>query len=110
MLEAARGERFSLIVSNPPYIDEADRPKLMPEVRDFEPALALYGEGQHALGHHARLLQGAAERLLPGGALLLEFGADQADAVAALPAPGLRAPDVVTDLEGHPRIAIWSLL
>lgn len=82
-LRQLAGAGFDLVVSNPPYIPSADLAGLMPEVREFEPLLALDGGGDgldayRALAAQARVL------LQPGGWLLLEVGIDQAAAVAEL--------------------------
>lgn len=68
--------RFDLIVSNPPYVGECEIPSLQPEVRDFDPRLALIG-GPEGWEFPARLAEIAFERLHPGGALILEIGAGQ---------------------------------
>lgn len=80
---AEEGGRFAAILSNPPYIPEGDIPGLMPEVRDWEPRLALAG-GQDGLAFFRRLAREAAPLLLPGGFLGVEVGIGQAPAVAAL--------------------------
>lgn len=74
---------FDLIVSNPPYIPAGEIATLMPEVRDFEPHLALDGgaDGLDAVRH---LVRQAPERLRPGGWLLVEIGAGQAAATTEL--------------------------
>jgi len=78
--------RFDVIVSNPPYVSEAELPTLQPEVRDYEPALALSGEpgaaGEDGSGLHRRLLAASPAYLTPGGWLLMEVGQGQAEAVA----------------------------
>jgi release factor glutamine methyltransferase len=93
---------FDLIVSNPPYVAERDRPTLQREVRDHEPALALFA-GDDGLAVYRRLIPQAARLLRPGGRLILELG--DAAAVREL----LRAWHDVTignDLAGLPRVAI----
>ena len=96
--------RFDLIVSNPPYIDPRERAKLQPDVRDFEPALALFapaGDPDHWL---LRLLQAAGPRLLPHGRLLVELGHDQAPrAMRAAAQAGFRAR-LHKDLAGIERV------
>jgi release factor glutamine methyltransferase len=72
---------FALLVSNPPYIDAADAAGLQPEVRDHEPASALFAP-QQGLELLQRLLEGAPARLAPGGWLALECGAGQAKRLA----------------------------
>ena len=78
---------FDLIVSNPPYVREEELPSLQPEVRDYEPTLALSGlpgaAGDDGTALHRRLLADAPVFLRPGGWLLLEVGQGQAETVAA---------------------------
>ena len=73
-------EKFDLIASNPPYISADEIPKLMREVRDYEPRLALEG-GQDGLVIYRRLVKEAAAHLNPGSHLLMEMGATQEDAI-----------------------------
>src|SRR5439155_23382119 len=75
------GESFDLIVSNPPYIPSATIDTLAPEVR-HEPRIALDG-GTDGLAFYDRICAEAPSYLAPGGALVLEHGFDQADAVRA---------------------------
>jgi release factor glutamine methyltransferase len=70
--------RFDLIVSNPPYIATAEIATLDPEVRDHDPRLALDG-GTDGLDFYRRLAAEAGVFLQPGGKLMVEFGAGQAD-------------------------------
>lgn len=74
---------FDLIVANPPYIPAGEIAGLMPEVRDFEPHLALNG-GADGLDAYRLLARQAPVRLAPGGWLLVEVGAGQANAVREL--------------------------
>jgi release factor glutamine methyltransferase len=96
---------FDLIACNPPYIPAGDIPKLMPEVRDHEPRLALDG-GPDGLDVVRRVLQEAPALMKPGGWLLLELGEGQAEAVAQLAAPHLAHEATRDDLRGIPRIVI----
>ena len=75
---------YDALLSNPPYIPESDRPTLAPEVESYEPSTALFGPGVDGLGVYRRLASCAAPFLKPGGALAVEVGAGQADAVADL--------------------------
>jgi release factor glutamine methyltransferase len=75
--------RFDVVTANPPYIPSADIARLMPDVRDFEPRLALDG-GADGLVFVRRILADAPRALVPGGALAVEVGAGQAEAVSAL--------------------------
>lgn len=75
--------KLDLIVSNPPYIPSAEIATLDPEVKDFDPRLALDG-GPDGLDFYRRLARDAQSRLQPGGRMMLEFGDGQADAIRKL--------------------------
>lgn len=98
--------RFDLIVSNPPYIAEAEMAALAPEVRDWEPRGALTPGGD-GLGAYRAIARGAGARLMAGGRLILEIGPTQAAAVSALlVAQGFPAPEVRRDLDGRDRVIV----
>lgn len=103
-------EGAKLIVGNPPYIKRADEPSLMPDVKDHEPALALFGEDDDGLGVHRRIVAGARALLDDDGAVILEAGFDQGDGLLALPHPGLSPAELYRDLAGHVRGAVWVAL
>ena len=96
--------KFDLIVSNPPYVALSDKPTLQREVRDHEPELALYG-GEDGLEIYRRLIPAAANALNPGGYLMLEIGATQAEAVSAMLASWSRV-EIRKDLAGLPRVVV----
>jgi len=101
---AAVEGRFDLIVSNPPYIAADEMAALAPEVRDWEPHLAL-SPGGDGLAAYRAILSGVGPHLAPGGRLLLEIGWQQGAAVAALAqAAGLRDVRVLPDLDGRDRV------
>jgi release factor glutamine methyltransferase len=77
------GWRFDLVVSNPPYVPSPEIASLEPDVRDFEPRLALDG-GPDGLALLRRIVTGAPERLAAGGVLALEVGAGEAAEVVAM--------------------------
>lgn len=81
--EPVAGLKFDLVVSNPPYITSADLKELQPEVRDFEPCLALDG-GLDGLDAYRTLVAAAPQHLNAGGWLLFEVGIGQADDVRKL--------------------------
>jgi len=101
------GERFDVIVSNPPYVAAPDRDGLAPEVREWEPPVALFA-GDDGLDVIRELIAGAAERLRPGGLLAIEVGDGQASAVvAAMDATSHYARTwVVPDLAGRARVVL----
>ena len=75
--------QFDLVVSNPPYVTPAELAGLAPDVRDHEPRLALDG-GPDGLAFYRRIAAGVGAFLKPGGAVLVEIGSTQDDAVRAL--------------------------
>lgn len=96
--------RFDLIVSNPPYIAADEMAALAPEVRDWEPHLALTPGGDGLAAYRA-IAAGAAAHLAPGGRLMVEIGAAQGPAVAAILAgAGLGPVRVLPDLDGRDRV------
>ena len=99
--------QIDIIVSNPPYIPEADWTTLPPEVRLFEPRSALVA-GPQGTELHERLLQEAGVYLSPGGALILEIGSGQARAIRRIveQIPGYRFHRLVYDEAGLERVVI----
>ena len=97
-------EEFRVIVSNPPYVADADRSTLEPEVGDHEPAAALFA-GDDGLEIIRSIVAGAPAHLTGGGLLAVEVGLGQAGEVAALfREAGFAAPRVAADLTGRERI------
>jgi release factor glutamine methyltransferase len=97
---------FDLIVSNPPYVSEADRAKLQPEIRDFEPQAALFA-GPDGLEAYRALAPDCARLLRPAGFLALEIGQGQGDPVARiLEQHGLIVTARYSDLAGIERCLI----
>ena len=99
---ALAGERFDLIVSNPPYISREEMETLMPEVQR-EPELALAG-GEDGLDFYRRIAREAPAHLLPGGCLLFEIGWRQRDAVSALVRELVGEPFSLRDYGGNWRV------
>ncbi len=102
---AARLPNFDLIVTNPPYIAQPELSTLQPEVRDWEPRLALDG-GRDGLDFYRRLLQDCPALLRLGGWLVMEIGQDQSEAVrrVAEAQPTLTDCSVRHDYAGLPRV------
>lgn len=95
---------FDLILANPPYIAASEMPDLAPEVREWEPALAL-SPGGDGLDAYRVIARDAGRHLLPGGRLLVEIGPTQARAVQDLfAAAGLVGCRVVADMDGRDRV------
>jgi len=98
------GERWDVIVSNPPYIPSGDIAALAPEVRDYEPHAALDG-GPDGLDSIRALATGLAR--LPNFLAFVEIGAGQAGQVRELmAAAGLAVLHIAPDLAGIPRIVV----
>jgi release factor glutamine methyltransferase len=106
LLEPVAGEQFDLVVSNPPYVPDADRASLSVEVREFEPGQALFA-GKDGLDVYRRLIPAAYAVLAPGGYIALEIGCGQSEGVRALLAGGgFEANHFLPDLQGIPRVAV----
>jgi len=104
LLGAVEGERFDAIVSNPPYIPESDRSSLHAQVREYEPASALFA-GVDGLAIYERLIPQAYAALKRDGLLAMEIGSGQREAIAAL-LGGWEDVRFVDDLQGIPRVAL----
>jgi release factor glutamine methyltransferase len=96
--------RFDLIISNPPYIRDAEIELLQPEVSRYEPRIALAG-GSDGINFYRRIVRGLHDHLAPTGAVIVEVGDGQSNAVAELfREAGLSRIDVPRDLSGAPRV------
>lgn len=94
---------FDLVLSNPPYIPNPEGPSLQREVRDHEPAIALFG-GPTGVEIYERLIADAARLLDSGGWLILEIGYQAQQRVLDLLAARWRDAEVDQDLAGWPRV------
>lgn len=110
ILSTANDKCFDLLISNPPYIPSTEIADLQAEVSRFEPHLALFG-GKDGLSFYRQLLQDAPSQLSPGGALALEIGADQGNAILdiATAVGKWQTPKRYNDLSGVERIMIFEL-
>ena len=105
LLAPVTGERFEIIVSNPPYVPVTDCDSLSVEVRKFEPALALFAD-EDGLSIYRRLIPQAFDALVPGGFVALEIGFSQQAAIQSLLASaGFTDIEFTPDLQGIPRVA-----
>jgi release factor glutamine methyltransferase len=97
--------RFDYIVSNPPYVSTAEMAQLAPDVREHEPHVALHA-GEEGTTVIVPLVEQSAERLRPGGVLLIEISPMIAEQVEQLVRdnPALELLPTLRDLAGHPRV------
>ena len=103
LASAVTAGRFDLVLSNPPYIPEPEREHLQREVRDFEPAVALFG-GATGVEIYGRLLADAERILKPGGWIVMEIGYQAQTRILALLGPQWRDAATAHDLAGWPRV------
>ena len=100
--------KFEIIVSNPPYIASAEVEKLMPEVRDHEPRMALDGT-EDGLYFYRRIIEKAGKHLVSSGMLFFEIGYDQGQAVSELMrTEGYCDVQVVQDYAGLDRVVFGT--
>lgn len=108
--DSALAGKFDVVISNPPYIETADVPDLMPEVARYEPSRALDG-GQDGLDAYRLLCRALPSLLVSGGHAILEMGLGQIDVVSEIGrANGLREVARQNDLGGIARALVlqWS--
>ncbi len=100
---------FDLIVANPPYIRSRDINGLQPEIRNYEPRMALDGSSD-GLRCIRQIIQSAHRYLRPGGLVALEMGYDQMQDVRSIAAKAghYRTPRMVKDYSGHDRVAVMA--
>ena len=97
---------FDLIVANPPYIALSEMDHLAPEVRVWEPRVALTDEGD-GLGAYRAILKGITKHMVDGARLIMEIGPSQTEEVSVLVlTAGFAAVDVIQDLDGRDRIVM----
>ena len=95
---------YDLIISNPPYITTEECGKLMPEVKDYEPMLALDGK-EDGLYFYKKIIKEAKNYLNPDGMLAFEIGYDQGEAVKSLmEAQDFDCVEIKKDLAGLDRL------
>lgn len=103
VFEVLKGEKFDLIVSNPPYIPQADFENLQPEVKNFDPQIALT-DGKDGLSIIEKIINESPEFLKPDGFLLMEIGINQADSVKKMFSPEIwQFVEILPDLQNIPR-------
>jgi len=104
LLTEVQGKKYSLLLSNPPYIVSRVIPDLEREVSEYEPKMALDG-GEDGLLFYRRIAKEAKKVLLPGARLYLEIGYDQGESVKDIfQKEGYEEVEVFPDLAGNPRV------
>lgn len=104
-LAEAFPERFDVIVSNPPYVPESDRAAMHTNVRDHEPALALFVPDDDAIRFYRAIARAGRQMLREGGRLYFEIYERAAEEITCmLGAEGYTDTEVRTDLFGKPRM------
>jgi len=103
LMSAIASRSMDVIVSNPPYVPEAERASLQREVRDHEPEMALFA-GPTGFEIYERLVAEAERVLCPGSWMVLELGYKSRDRVLGMFGPRWRDVRVVPDLAGIPRV------
>lgn len=104
LLTGVQGKKFSLLLSNPPYIVSRVISGLDREVSEYEPKMALDG-GEDGLAFYRRIAKEAKAVLLPGARLYLEIGYDQGESVKDIfQKEGYEAVEVFPDFAGNPRV------
>jgi release factor glutamine methyltransferase len=98
---------FDFIISNPPYVTEAEYEELAPEIREYEPQSALVA-GEDGLRDIRQIIDIASTQLAPGGTAFIEIGHQHSDAVVDLVGEfkSLTLKRIATDLQNIPRVAI----
>lgn len=105
MTETQKPLQFDIIVSNPPYIESAVIETLMPEVKEYEPRMALDGS-EDGLLFYRRIVAECLPYLKENGYLLFEIGCDQAEAVSGLMAADFTDIEVIKDYAGLDRVVL----
>ena len=102
LLAVYAGEQFDFVISNPPYVGEAEADKVQKQVREFEPRIAVFS-GQEGIESYRRLIPQARDHLRPGGWFVAEIGFSEEAKVRELLA-GWGEIQVTPDLQGIPRV------
>jgi release factor glutamine methyltransferase len=102
LLSIYAGQKFDFIISNPPYVGEADADKVQKQVREFEPKIAVFS-GREGMEIYRRLIPQAHEALRPGGWFVAEIGYSEEEKVREL-LQDWKDVQVTADLQGIPRV------
>ena len=102
LLSVYAGDQFDFVISNPPYVGEADADKVQKQVREFEPRIAVFS-GHEGMDVYRRLIPQAKGALRPGGWFVAEIGFSEEEKVREL-LTGWAEIQVTADLQGIPRV------
>jgi release factor glutamine methyltransferase len=102
LLAVYLGEKFDFVISNPPYVGEAEADIVQKQVREFEPRIAVFS-GHEGMDIYSRLIPEAQDALQPGGWFTTEIGYSQEAKVREL-LDGWTDIQVTADLQGIPRV------
>ncbi len=108
LFENLKGEMFDVIVSNPPYIESDVIKDLQPEVKDYEPVLALDG-GKDGLDFYRKIIVSAPQHLNKEGEIIFEIGYNQSNAVGALLQKDFEDIKLIKDYGGNDRVVCAKL-
>lgn len=100
--------KFDVIISNPPYISEGEYQTLMPEVKDYEPKIALVAEDD-GLKIYKQIINDAPKYLEKDGVIVFEIGYNQGEKIKNLLEKDFKEIKVIKDLQGNDRIAFARL-
>lgn len=104
-------EKFDIIISNPPYIPITEKSTLQPEVRDFEPANALFAYDEKGIDFYKKIIEESKEYILKDGYLLFELGINQSDLVKDLMVKNnFSNIKIIKDLDSIDRVIVGQLL
>ena len=100
-------KQYNMIVSNPPYIPVKDKETLQIEVRDFDPAIALFTKDELGIEFYEKIIKQAMDYLLPDGYILFELGINQAEPVGNMLVDNKYKPvEIIQDYNSIPRVII----
>jgi release factor glutamine methyltransferase len=102
LLSAYPGEKFDLVISNPPYVGESEADKVQKQVREYEPKIAVFS-GAEGMDVYRRLIPQAGEHLCPGGWFVAEIGYSTEEKIKEL-LTTWQDVQVTPDLQGIPRV------
>ena len=108
VFSALDGRRFNVIISNPPYISETEYQTLMPEVKMYEPKIALVAEDD-GLKIYKQIISGAPKHLEKNGVIVFEIGYNQGEKIKNLLEKDFKEIKIIKDLQGNDRIAFARL-